>query len=137
MDGANKGGVDEADEGGVGRTNKGRAGGVDKGEADEAHIDAGKKTGVGAVTSINNSVDDGNKVTDRRTGLVVLAFSALAAANCAKNSNLAIFEGTALGAATSILDEFLATFTALVNITLEREPKVCESSQFLFAVNHQ
>ena len=64
-------------------------------------------------------------------------FAAFATIDFANNSNLAIFEGTPSSAATSTSDEFLATFAALANTTLERESKMCESNPFLFAANHQ
>lgn len=145
MDGADEGGVGGADKGGASGANKGGAsgadksgaGGANKGGASRANIDTSKKAGVEAVTSTDNSADGGNKVTNQRAGLVLLAFATFAATNCAISSNLAISEGTPLNATTFTSDEVLATFAALANTTLEREQKVCESSQFLFAANHQ
>ena len=138
--GADKGGLGRTDEGGVGGTDIEAGvgvGGADKGGVGGADIEAGKKAGAGAIASTDNSADGGDKVTDRHAGLAGLAFAALAAADCADNSNLAVPEGTPSGAATSTSDEFLATFAALANTTLERESKVCESNPFLFAANHQ
>ena len=137
---ADKGGLGGTDEGGVDGTDIEAGvgvGGADKGGVGGADIEAGKEAGAGAVASTDNSADGGGKVTDRHAGLAGLAFAALATVNCADNSNLAVLEGTSLGAATSTSDEFLATFVALANTTLERESKVCESNLFLFATNHQ
>ena len=138
--GADKDGLSMIDKGGIGGINI--EVGVWVGEADKdgvggVDIEAGKKTGAGAVGSTDNSTDCDGKVIDLHVGLAGLAFAALAAADCADNSNLAVPEGTPSGAATSTSDEFLATFAALANTTLERESKVCESNPFLFAANHQ
>ena len=110
--------------------------GVDKSDLDRANIEAGKKAGVRAVASTDNNANGGGKVTDRHAGLAGLAFAALAAVDCADNSNLAVPEGTPSSAATSTSDEFLATFAALRNVILERKSKVCESNPILFAANH-
>ena len=137
---ANKGRLGETDEGEVDGTNIKAGvgvGGADKGGVGGADIEAGKKAGAGAIASTDNSADGGGKVTDRHAGLAGLAFAAFTAVDCADNSNLAVPEGTPSGAATSTSDEFLATFAALANTTLERESKVCESNPFLFAANHQ
>ena len=155
VDKIDKDGVDETNKGGVGGTDKGVVGGTnikagvgvgradksgigktDKGDVGGANIEIGKKAGIRAVASINNSVNSGGKVTDQHVGLVTLIFTTLATANSANNSNLAIPEKTLLGAATSTSDEFLITFAAFANITLERE-QMCECNPFLFAANHQ
>ena len=132
--------VGGANKGELGRTNKGELSGTNiKAEVGlgRADIEAGKKAGAGAVTSIDNSTNDGNKVTDQYADLAGLAFAALAAANCANNSNLAVPEEISLDPATSTSDGFFATFATLANTTLERESKVYEFNLFLFAVNHQ
>ena len=137
---AGKDGLGGTDEGGVGGTNieaRVWVDGADKTGVGRANIEARKKAAVEAIASTDNSADDDNKVTDQHTGLAGLAFAALAAANCADNSNFAVLEETPSSAATSTSDKFLATFAALANTTLERESKVCESNPFLFAANHQ
>lgn len=56
VSGANKNELDEANKGEVSRHNKGKADGVD--------IEGGKKAGVDAVISIDNSANDSSKVID-------------------------------------------------------------------------
>lgn len=103
----------------------------------KANIKVDKKAGAGAVTSIDNSIDDGGKVTDWHAGLINLAIAALATANYARNFNLAIFKETPLGIATFTLNKFFATFAALTNTTLKRKPKMYKSNLFLFTANYQ
>ena len=137
--GANKDGLGGTDKGRMGGTDIKVGiglGGADIGGVSRVNIEAGKKAGAEVITSTNNSTDNGGKVTNQHIGLASLAFAALATTNCADNSNLADPEGIALGAATSTLDEFLATFASLANTTLEKQSKIYESNSFLFAANH-
>ena len=140
--------VGAADKGGLGGTDKGEVSGTDikvgvrVGEADKdgmggANIETGKKAGAGAVTSNDNSANGSDKVTDQHAGLAGLAFAVFVIADCTDNSNLVVFEGIPSSAATSISDEFFATFAIFANTTLEGELKVCESNPFLFTANHQ
>ena len=75
VDETNKGKVDRIIKGGVGETNikvmigvgeanKSRMGGANKAGMSEANIKVGKKAGVEAIVSIENSTNSGNKVTD-------------------------------------------------------------------------
>lgn len=129
----------------MGRTDKGKIGGADKCGASKANknrggrnnIEASKKADAEAIASTKNNANGVSKVTNQYAGLVGLAFTTLATANYAGNFNLAIFEEIPLGAATSTPNEFLATFTALVNIILKRKPEIGEFNLFLFIVNHQ
>ena len=114
-----------------------KMGGANKGDVSGANIESGKKAGIGVVISTDNSADSGGKVTDWHISLAGLAFAALAPADCANNSNLAISEGTPSNAASSTFNEFLATFAVFANTTLKRESKMCESNPFLFVINYQ
>ena len=148
MGGANKGGLGGTNEVGMGGTdieievgvdgvNKSGMGGANKSGVGGANIGVGKKASTKAVANIDNSKDDGGKVTDQHLGLASLIFATLAATNCANNSNLAIFEKTPSDAATSTFDKFFITFAAFANTTLKRELNVYKFNPFLFVVNHQ
>lgn len=120
----------------MGGAKKGAVGGANKSGADGANIEANEKVGARAFTNSNNNADSGAKIFNWHAGLENLAFATFAAANCAENSNFAIFKGTLLSIASYILNKFFATFAALTNIALERELKVYKSNLFLFATNH-
>ena len=133
MSKTNKDQLRETNKGGIIKTNiKARIGlvGANKAGVGQADTKAGKKASAEPVASIDNNAACGGKVIGQNVGLVGLVFAVLAFANCDENSNLAIFEKTLLDFATSIIDEFFATFAAIANTTLEREPKVCKFNQF-------
>ena len=140
MRGANKSGLGKIDKGWMDGTNI-EAGvgfvGADKGGTGAANIQVCKKAGARVITSNDNSIDSSGKITNWRARLAGFAFAAFIATNYIGNSNLDVFKGIFLGAVTFTPNEFLATFAAFANITLEKELKLCKSNLFLFAANNQ
>lgn len=139
------GGLGEIDKGGIGGTDKGGMGGaniearievdgINKGEVGGVDIKADKKASAVASASIDSSTDsDGDgRATNQRAGLKSVTIAALAAADNAEDSNIAVAEGLLSSAATSTFDKFFSAFATLANTTLERETNVCESTPFGF-----
>lgn len=96
---------------------------TNKGGAGKANIKAGKKTDARFVTSTNNSIDGGVKLTNQYVGLAVFAIVTLTAANYIDNSYLAICKETFLSAANFIPQNFSVMFTIFANIFLERKKR--------------
>lgn len=144
MGGTNKDGMSRADKNKMNRANKGKIdgankggiGGANKSKATGANIKIDKKASIEVIGSTDNSIDNRDKVTNWRIDLIGLVFAALAAADYARNSNLATHKKTASNTTISTLDKFFAIFATLANTIFKRESKVCKSNLFLFAANH-
>ena len=94
--------------------------GADNGGMGRANIKVEEKAHVGAIISMDNSADGSSNITNQHTSFAGLAFTVLAAVNCADNFNLAIPEKTPLDTGIFTFNEFFAIFAVLANTTLER-----------------
>lgn len=128
VDKTNKGRINEAKKGRINEANKKEIDKIDKDKVDERNkdkvgeinIEADKKAGIRALTSIDNSIDSDGKVINWYANFTILAFAILTAANCAGDYNFADLKKTPLDVAASTFDKFIAIFATHVNTILEK-----------------
>lgn len=78
-----------------------------KRKIDRAIIDKGQKAGTGAIASIENNIDCGNKITDWDANFVDFIFTTFVTVNYASNSNFASSKGMLLSTTIFTSNQFI------------------------------